>query len=323
MPAPTLPRLSLGGVPFGREIDETASRDLLDYALERGLKLIDTAEAYGGGNSRQARRNAYQIDDAREVSDEMHSSEKIIGRWLESRGCRDRMKICTKFNSGGRREQVKRSLAGSLERLKTDYVDIYMLHCAFADVPIRETLEALTEEVQAGRIRAIGCSNFSYAQFIEAQETADQHGLQRMDAVQPSFSLVESSIRDDLLPYCRKNDIATLTYSPLAAGFLTGKYSPRGEIPKGTRFDISPAHTKVFFSERNFRILENLKALSAESGESMARLAMGWVLQQPGVSSILVGARTRAHIDNALDALERPVDATLIDRMTGWLDGAA
>lgn len=316
----TLPRLSLGGVPFGREIDEAASRDLLDYALERGLTLIDTAEAYGGGNSRLARRNAYQIDDAREVSDEMHSSEKIIGRWLEARGCRDRMQICTKFNSGGRRDQVKRALAGSLERLKTDYVDVYMLHCPYPDVPIRETLEALTEEVQAGRIRAIGCSNFTLAQLTEAQETAIAHGLQRMGATQPSFSLAEASIRQDFLPYCIAHDIATMTYSPLAAGFLTGKYSPQGEIPKGTRFDISPAHTKVFFSERNFRILENLKALSTESGESMARLAMAWVLHQPGVTSILVGARTRAHIDNALDALERPVDAAWLDRMTAWLD---
>lgn len=318
-----IPRLSIGGAPFGREIDEAASQDVLDHALANGLSLIDTAEAYGGGNARAARRKAYRVDDVREVSDEMHSSEKIIGRWLTARGSRDRVQLCTKFNSGGRADQVRAALAGSLERLQTDHLDLYLMHCAFPDVPVRETLEALTEAVQAGRVRAIGCSNFTFAQLKEAQDIAAAHGLQRLDAVQPSFSLVESSIRDELLPYCTTHNIATMTYSPLAAGFLTGKYSPQGEIPKGTRFDVSPAHTKVFFSERNFRLLENLRALSAESGESMARLAMAWVVQHGGVSTIIVGARTRAHIDNALDAVRRPVDPALVARMTAWLDAKA
>ena len=157
-------RIGLGAVPFGREIDERTSWDILDYATGQGITLIDTAEAYGGGNARHGRRQSYGIDDVREVSDEMHSSEKILGRWMRERGGRDRLVLCTKFSTGGRADQVRQSLTDSLVRLQTDWIDIYMLHLPFADVPIRETLEVLTAEVRAGRVRTIGCSNFSAAQ---------------------------------------------------------------------------------------------------------------------------------------------------------------
>ncbi|MSU69678.1 MAG: aldo/keto reductase [Opitutaceae bacterium] len=315
-----IPCLGLGAVPFGREIDEPSSWDILDYAIAHGVNLIDTAEAYGGGNARQSRQKAYKVDDVREMSDEMHSSEKIVGRWMKARQSRDRVMICTKFNTGGTRDQVKHSLRDSLTRLQTDRVDIYMLHCSFPNVAIRETLEALTAEVQAGRIRTIGCSNFSAAQLREAQQTAELHGLARMNSTQPSFSLAEAGARHDLLPYCQQEEIATITYSPLAAGFLSGKYSSGGSIPKGTRFDISPAHIDVYFSEQNFRVVKNLRALSIETGEPMTKLAMAWVIQHPGVSAVLVGARQRSHLDNALAASAHPLDPALIARMSAWLE---
>jgi aryl-alcohol dehydrogenase (NADP+) len=314
-----IPRIGLGGVAFGREIDEPTSWDVLDYALDAGITLIDTAEAYGGGNSRQGRRETYHVDDAREVSDEMYSSEKIIGRWMKARGNRSRLILCTKFSTGGKREQVAQSLRASLERLQTDHVEIYMLHCPFPDVPIRETLEALTAEVKAGRARSIGCSNFSAEQLREAQTVAREHGLERMNSTQPAFSLADARIRADLLPYCAREQIATITYSPLAAGFLSGKYTAGGAIPKGTRFDISPAHADVYFSDRNFRMIESLRALSAETGQTMTKLALEWVFSEPTVSTVLIGARNRGHVDTARDAFATPLDPEIKHRMDRWL----
>lgn len=314
-----IPRIGLGGAPFGREIDEKTSRGILDYAFDHGVTLIDTAEAYGGGNARLARRRTYNLEDVREVSDEMHSSERIIGSWLRARDCRNQVILCTKFNSGGRREQVKKALQGSLERLQTDHVDIYMLHCWFKDVPIEETFEALTREVQAGRIRTIGCSNFTAAQLQETQRVATENGFTRIDSIQPSFSLADAEARKQLLPYCHEQEIATLTYSPLAAGFLTGKYRPGGDIPKGTRFDVAPAHADVYLNERNFRIVQQLRQLSAEVGQSMIRLALAWVFQHPGVSTMLVGAREQTHLDNALETMRNPIPEEWIGWMNAWL----
>lgn len=316
-----IPRIGLGGAPLGREIDEETSRDILDFAVSRGITLIDTAESYGGGNAHQYRMEKYGVDDVREATQEMHSSEKIIGRWLDSRKCREQVTICTKFNTGGTAARVKQALEESLERLQTDYVDLYMLHQPYPDVPIRETLEALTVEVKAGRVRSIGCSNFSTELVREARETADRHGLARIDSVQPPFSLADAGAAASLLPYCREHEIAAITYSPLAAGFLTGKYSrSREEIPRGTRFDVIPGHIDVYFSERNFHVVDQLRALATETGESMERLAMAWVFHHPGVSSVLVGARKRSHLENAIDAMSFQLSPELKQRMDHWLD---
>lgn len=314
-----IPRIALGSSNFGREIDEKTCREILDYARDQGINLIDSSEAYGGGNAKLGRKIAYGIDDTREVSDEMHSSEKIIGRWLKERQCRDQFTLCTKFNTGGKPEQVKTSLTDSLERLQTDHVEIYMLHCWFKDVPIGETLGALSDEVRAGRIRTIGCSNLTAEQLREAQQATISLGLEPISAIEPAFNLADSNIRHDLLPFCQKKQISTITYSPLAAGFLTGKYPPGGSIPKGTRFDVAPAHGNIYFTDRNFKIVANLKALSEETGEPMTRLAMAWVFQNSGVSSILIGARKFSHIDNALEAMGNPVAPELIERMDSWL----
>lgn len=314
-----IPRIALGSSNFGREIDEKTSHRILDYAVAKGINLIDSSEAYGGGNAKLGRKTVYGIDDSREVSNEMHSAEKIIGRWLSERQCRAEITLCTKFNTSGKPELVRKSLHDSLERLQTDHVEIYMLHCWFKDVPIGETLGALSDEVRAGRVGAIGCSNFTADQLRHAQQVAASLQLERIDVIEPPFSLVDDAIQADLLPYCQEDKIAILAYSPLAAGFLTGKYRRGGDIPKGSRFDVAPAHTNVFFSEKNFQIVENLRALSAETGEPMTRLAMAWVFQHSGISSILIGARKFSQIDNAMEALENPVAPELIERMDSWL----
>jgi 1-deoxyxylulose-5-phosphate synthase len=319
-----IPRIGLGTAPLGREIDEETSRDLLDYAVSRGLTLLDTAESYGGGNAQTYRRETYGIDDVREATGEMHSSEMIIGRWLRDRRCRDRVQLCTKFSTGGTAERIQAALVASLKRLQTDHVDIYMPHKPYPDVPVAETLAALDAHVRLGRVRSIGCSNFKLEQLREVQTAAAAGGLARVESTQPPFSLADPSARRSLLPYCVENDIAVVAYSPLAAGFLAGKYSrsPDG-IPKGTRFDIIPGHIDVYFSERNFQLVERLRALSVETGEPMVKLAMAWVFSFPAVSCILVGARRRSHIDNALEAMALPLDAAIKTRMDAWVENDA
>lgn len=317
----SISQLGLGGAAFGREIDEEESRKILDYALEKGITLLDTAEAYGGGNAQAYRRDVYGVNDVREKSGEMSSSEKIIGRWMRDQGTRDSIVLCTKCSSGGGPENIASAVQGSLERLQTDSIDIYMMHIPDKKVPIEETLDALSKEVDAGRVSTIGCSNFSREQLEESIQASETHGYARMQTMQPAFSLANAGARLDLLPYCKRNRIATMTYSPLAAGFLAGKYSPsRDEIPKGTRFDVMPGHVDVYFNDQNFHIVESLRKLADETGQSMVSLAMAWVTGHSLVTSVLVGARKLSHLDNALDTLNQPLDDDIRKTMDGWLE---
>lgn len=314
-------RLSLGSGTFGREIDEETSWQLLDHAMEQGINLLDTAEAYGGGNSQAGRKSSYGVDDVREVTTEMYSGEKIIARWMVDRGCRDEVLLCTKVSSGNSGENIRAQVQSSLERLMVDQIDIYMLHSADAEVPVEETLDALNEQVNAGHLKTIGCSNHSAAQMQKALDVSQKNGYPRFEIVEPPYSLGDRGIEPELLPLCKREEIATLTYSPLAAGFLSGKYErteERHNFPKGTRFDISPAHADIYFSDRNFRVLERLREKAGELDESMVYLAMSWVLGQSDVTSVLVGARTIAHIDNALRARDEGISPALRDEMSAW-----
>ena len=315
----TISAIGLGCVTFGREIDEDTSFRILDYAVEKGITWVDTAESYGGGNVREYRRQRFGIDDVREASGEMSSSECILGRWIESRGCRDRVTVCTKVGSGGSPENIRSALSASLGRLNTDCVEIYKLHNFDPEVPLDETLGALTEAVAAGRVRVIGCSNFSSAQLREALDAGASGGYERIEAVQPRYSLATPEVESDIFPICRQEQIAVTTYSPLAAGFLTGKYTPdRSKFPEGSRFYIKPGHADAYFSERGFRIVDRLREKSEELGLPMVRLAMAWAMAHPDVTSVLVGARTTDHIDNARAAFEMGLDSDLRAEMSSW-----
>jgi aryl-alcohol dehydrogenase-like predicted oxidoreductase len=311
--------IGLGCVTFGREIDEETSLRVLDYALEKGVTFLDTAEAYGGGQSRAYRRNTLGVDDTREVTGEMSSSERIIGRWIRERRCRDAVTICTKVSTGGRPENIARALTASLERLGVDSVDVYKMHSPDPKTPIDETLGALDAEVRKGRVRAIGGSNYSEAQLSEALAASGKHGYARFEIIQPVYNLAAPEAERDLFPLCRRESIAVTPYSPLAAGFLAGKYTPdRNAMPKGTRFDIVPAHADIYFSDKNFRIVEKLRAKAAELGVPMVRLAMAWAMSHPDVTAALVGARRNDQIDNALTALRDGLDPALRAEMSSW-----
>lgn len=298
-------RVGLGCVTFGREIDEPESFRILDMALEHGITLLDTAESYGGGQARDRRRQSLQVDDAREVSGEYHSSEKILGRWLKSRSCRDRVVLQTKISSNFTPKHVLAALDASLQRLQTNFVDLYLFHSYDPHTPLELAMEAMTAAIDSGKVRAAGCSNFSGEQLGRALQISRSRGLTRLEVVQPMYSLVAREIESDLLPLCRAEQVGVVSYSPLAAGFLSGKYSPqRASIPKGSRFDISPSHADRYFTPSNFRSLERLRRVAGARRVAMAQMALAWVLRNPEITSVLIGATSPAHVKNAIASLD-------------------
>jgi aryl-alcohol dehydrogenase-like predicted oxidoreductase len=310
--------IGLGCGNWGREIDEESSNRLMDYAVERGITLFDTGEAYGGGESYETRKRVYGTDDVREASLEKGSSERIIGTWMRRNGCRDEITVMSKFNSGASADNIPRALSGSLGRLDTDFVDVYLLHTPDPDVPVAETVEALSVEVDAGRVGVTGCSNHSAAQFREALDASDAGGHRRYGVLQTAYSLAWPDTECEALPLCQAEGIGVTAFSPLGAGFLTGKYTPDRNFPEGSRYHIMPAHADIYFTDHNFGLLEKLAARARELGVPQVRLAMAWVMTHPAVSTVLVGARTTAQIDNAIEARAMGMDPELRAELSSW-----
>jgi aryl-alcohol dehydrogenase-like predicted oxidoreductase len=280
--------IGLGCVTFGREIDEVTAVTIMDHALDRGLNLFDTAEAYAAG-----------------------ASEEVLGNWLHSRGVRDQVVLATKVAGSLTRERIISSAEASLRRLKTDRIDLFQLHHWPRQAPHDETLAALDSLVRQGKVRYVGCSNYSAAQLQQALDQQAANGWSPMVSVQPNYNLVVRDIEQELIPLCVEQNVGIISYSPLGAGFLTGKYRQGGPIPEGTRFDIIPGHQDVYFSDENFGKVENLRAIAEARGSSMIQLALAWVINQPGITSVLIGGRTTAHIDQAFEAEALPMTADL------------
>jgi len=289
----------------------------MDYALENGITLFDTAEAYGGGNAAAYRRERLGIDDIREVSHEMHSSEKIIGRWLKARGCRDRITLVTKVTKDFTCTHVRSALEASLARLQTDRVDVYLYHNYDPATPAPEAAAAIDAVISAGLARAGGCSNHSGPQVLAALDMSRQLKLRPFGTVQLPYNLLQTD--HDALPVAQRERLGVMAYSPLAAGFLSGKYTPdRDAVPKGSRFDVIPAHADIYFSPRNFRRVQLLHQLAARVGLPPLQLAMAWVLANPLVSTVLVGARTPANLQNALAALQTKLAPEWLGEISRW-----
>lgn len=276
--------IALGCVTFDREIDPETSFEVMDHAIECGLNLFDTAEAYSAGKS-----------------------EEVVGRWLSQSNKRDQIVLATKAIPPLGKRLIKAAEA-SLTRLQTDVIDLYQLHAWDATTPLEETLEALNTLVEQGKVRYIGCSNFMAWQLCKALWKAEVNGWMRMESIQPNYNVAIRDIESELLPFCAEEEIGTITYSPLGAGFLTGKYRTVGSAPEGTRFDIMPDHWDVYKGSSSMRRMEGLRTLAAETGRSMVNLALSWVIGQPGVTSVLVGARKLDHIDQAFEAEQMGLD---------------
>jgi aryl-alcohol dehydrogenase (NADP+) len=301
-------RLGLGCATLGREIDEATSFQVLDHAFDCGIRLFDTAEAYGGGQAREARRKATGIEDVREVSGELHSSELILGRWLRARGCRQHVIVQTKVTPPLGARRVLESLDASLNRLGVDCVDTFMFHAPDPATPLDISLASLAEARRAGKIQSIGVSNFSAEQLKEAIRLAQPLGL-RIELIQSNYNLAVRDIEPQLLPLCKAAGIAVQTYSPLGAGFLTGKYGDDPDhLPQGSRFHIVPGHTQIYFADDKFALVRRLKTLAIRTGFSMAKLALAWVLSKSDVDRVLIGARSAEQIDQAVDAAQIKCD---------------
>jgi len=270
-------RIGLGCVTFGREIDERTSLAIMDHAFERGITLFDTAEAYAAG-----------------------ASETVVGNWISRRNIRDRIVLATKVHGVLTRERILSSVDDSLQRLQTDHIDLLQAHVWDNATPLEETLAAFTTLVEQGKVRSIGCSNYSAPQLAQALALSRTSGMVRMTSVQPPYNMVQRDIEADLLPLCVQEDVGVITYSPLAAGFLTGKYRPGQPVPEGTRFDVIPGHQPIYFTDHGFRMLKQLDEAADRTGKSHVQLALSWVLQQPNITSVLIGARNTSHVDQAL-----------------------
>ncbi|MFL5465080.1 MAG: aldo/keto reductase [Gemmatimonadaceae bacterium] len=264
--------VGLGCNNFGGRIDEQRTREVIDAAIDAGITLFDTADMYAEGRS-----------------------EELIGRFVGER--RDQVIIATKFGfdmpgqgRGARPEYVRRALDASLRRLRTDYVDLYQQHVPDPDVPIAETLGALDELVRAGKVKEIGCSNFSAEQLREASDAASRKdGSARFASVQNEYSLLDREPEEGVLDECERQQIAFLPYFPLKSGLLTGKYRKGQPIPEGSRVAKYERYRKVL-TEENLDRVEALAEYAESKGHTILELAVSWLLAHRVVASVIAGA---------------------------------
>jgi len=293
--------VGLGCNNFGMRIDAAKARNVVDAAIDAGITFFDTADVYGGTKS-----------------------EEMLGAALQGR--RDQVVVATKFrgqigddpqHSGASARWIKQAVEDSLRRLGTDYIDLYQQHGPDADVPIEETLGALDELVQAGKVREIGCSNFSVPQIQEAEKTSGTRGIAHFVSVQNQLSLLQRGALDEVVPECERRGIGFLPYFPLASGLLTGKYQ-RGEAPpQGTRLSMLPAErASRVLSDDNFAAVDRLSTYAADHGHTLLELAMSWLAAIPAIPSIIAGATSPEQITSNVAAVSWQLSAAERDEIT-------
>jgi len=286
--------LGLGTMTFGHEADEATSRAILDRYLDAGGTFIDTADVYSRG-----------------------VSEVFIGRWLAARGVRDDVVISTKgrfpmsddpADQGAGRAYLKKALDASLRRLGIDHVDLYQIHAWDAAVPIDETMETLSDFVEAGKVRCVGVSNFLAWQLERAAQVCETNGWSPIVSLQPQYNLLARDIELELMPLCLDRGIGLLPWSPLGGGWLTGKYR-RDSTPTGvSRLGEEPARGLEAYgvrnTERTWRIVDVVRAIAERREVAMSQVAINWLRRRPMVNSLLLGVRTTAQLEENLAALE-------------------
>lgn len=285
---PSVSRLGLGGVTFGREIDEATSFAILDHALAHGITLVDTAEAYGPPLPDGSRS---------------HASEQIIGRWLAAHGGRNRVVVETKLLPPLTPARIAAGIDAALARLRVDAIDLFLFHAPDGTTPIGESLMAASRAIEAGKVKHVGASNFSARQVEAADDEAQRSSLPRFAVLQCNYNLAIPEAAADLFPLCRSRGIGVQTYSPLGAGFLMGKYAPgQTAMPAGTRFDLIPGHAAIYCHPPQFARARRLAELEAATGVPRAELAIAWTLRNADVDNVLIGARRPEQIDVAIRA---------------------
>ncbi len=302
--------LCLGTMTFGNDrwgSEDTESHAIFDRYIESGGNFLDTADGYAEGKS-----------------------EELLGRFVAESKLRDKLVIATKFtfngengnpNAGGNgRKNVYRALDGSLKRLGMDYVDLYWMHAWDKVTPVEEVIETLNDLVRAGKIRYYAFSDVPAWYVARAVTLAECHSLAKPIALQLEYSLVERTIEREHVPAAQELGMAICPWSPLASGFLAGKYKrdKSSESGKGRLDILKNGNNPVFgkFTERNWKILEALEAVAKESGRSMAQVALQWAVTQPGVTSTLIGATSKQQLEDNLASL----DFTIPEELRGKLN---
>ena len=294
--------LCLGAMMFGPwgNDDRADAVRIIHRALDAGVNFVDTADVYSAG-----------------------VSEEIVGQALAGR--RDEVVLATKFfmpmdddlnHRGGSRRWIIREVEASLRRLNTDHIDLYQVHRPSPDVDVAETLGALSDLVQQGKIRYIGSSSYSGSQIVEAQWVSRERNLERFVTEQPPYSILVRGIEEDVLPTTLRHGMGTLTYSPLAGGWLSGRWrkdaagAPTSSARPRARFDMStPAN------RRKLDAVEDLALLAEEAGMTLIELAIAFVIHHPGVTAAIVGPRTIEQLESYLPAAELTLSTDVLDRI--------
>jgi aryl-alcohol dehydrogenase-like predicted oxidoreductase len=292
--------ICLGTMTFGHTTDEAEAGAIVDAAFDGGVNFFDTADAYSKG-----------------------VSEEMLGRILKGR--RNRAVIATKYfnpmgngpnDSGASRLYTIRAIEESLRRLQTDYIDIYYLHHVDAETPLDETLRAVDDLVRQGKVRYIACSNFEAWRLMEAIWLSDSNGWERFICYQPQYNLVVRDIEDEIIPACELKGLGVVPWGPLAGGFLTGKYTPGQRSAPGTRSEEGWVFMDRMFAPNADETLTELLEISRQLSCEPSALAIRWVLEQPAVSSAIVGARTANQFRKSLEAVRLTVPDEALARLT-------
>jgi aryl-alcohol dehydrogenase-like predicted oxidoreductase len=295
--------LCLGAMMFGAwgEPDHDESIRIIHRALDAGINFIDTADVYSQGES-----------------------EEIVAKALKGR--RDDVVLATKFHGamgegpnqqGNSRLWIMREVEASLKRLQTDHIDLYQVHRPEDDTDVEDTLSALTDLVRAGKVRYVGSSTFPASRIVEAQWVARERGYERFKCEQPPYSILVRGIENDVLPTAQRHGMGVIPWSPLAGGWLSGRYRKGGELPTSSRADRLPHRFDVSLpgNQRKLEAADALGALADEAGIPLVEVALAFVLNHPGVTSAIIGPRTMEHLESQLPSAERTLDTALLDRI--------
>ncbi len=284
----------IGSAPafFGQGETQAEAFALMDTAWDMGFNFFDSADAYGGGRS-----------------------ETFIGQWLKTKGSRvrDQLLLSSKvFNPVGdgpndwglSRRHIMRQVEASLKRLGVDYVDMYLIHEPDPSTPLLETLKALDDLIQQGKVRYIGASNMPAWLMTKALWLSDKYNLHRFEWVQNAYNLLEREDEREMFPLCQDQNLGFTPFSPLAGGWLTGKYQAKQSYPQGSRMTLRPEPYQKFLNEYTFNKLENLRVYAAERNTTMGALALAWLINHPQVTAPLIGPRRPAHFEAVKQALD-------------------
>jgi aryl-alcohol dehydrogenase-like predicted oxidoreductase len=286
--------LCLGCMMFGGRTDEAASLDIIDRAIDSGINFLDTANVYSRGRS-----------------------EEVVGKALKRNGKRDSIVLATKVHgrmddedpnaAGNHRRHVIEQCEASLSRLKTDHIDLYQIHRPDSRIPIDETLRALDDLIHAGKVLYAGTSTFAAWQVVESLWASKELGLNRFVTEQPPYHLLERRIERELVPVAQTYGLALIPWSPLAGGFLSGKYQREEASPEGSRYGLEPRRMgRNHFTREAFNVVEVVEAIAAEKGCTPGQVALAWCKEQPGITSPIIGPRT-------MEQLEDNVGATAVE----------